>query len=227
MRKTAVLLVDDHTIVREGLRALLDGETDVEIVGEAENGQKAIVLAKSLRPDVVVMDIAMPILNGLEATRVIKKENPQVKIIVLSMYTDDEFVSQVIRLGASGYLAKQTAAADLRKAIREVMLGNAYFSPSISRMIVERLSRSMIKEQDPRPFYALTSREIQILQLITEGLSNKEISLQLEISVKTVEKHREHIMRKLDIHDVAGLTRYAISKGIITGQRTASSSSGF
>ena len=220
-----VLLVDDHTIVREGLRALLDGESDIEIIGEAENGQQAVTIAKNLRPAVIVMDIAMPLLNGLQATRMIKKELPQAKIIILSMYTDGEFVSQVIRNGASGYLVKQTAASDLLKAIREVRQGNAYFSPSISRMIVERITQSMIEGHDSQPILLLTSREIEILQLITEGLSNKDISLQLDISVKTVEKHREHIMTKLDIHDVAGLTRYALSRGIITGERILGSPS--
>ena len=217
--RITLLLVDDHTIVREGLRALLEGESDVEIIGEAENGQQAIAMAKELRPDIVVMDIAMPILNGLQATHVIRKESPRTRIIILSMYTDDEFVVQVIRHGASGYLVKHTAAADLLTAIHEVKRGNAYFSPSISRMIVEKLSTSMRGGDDQQATLSLTSREVQVLQLITEGLSNKDISVQLEISVKTVEKHREHIMGKLDIHDVAGLTRYALSRGIITGQK--------
>src|SRR5689334_21224519 len=185
--KTTVLLVDDHTIVREGLHSLLDDEADIEIIGEAENGQQAIAFARELSPDVIVMDIAMPSLNGIQATRMIRKDNPQARIIILSMYTENEFVSQVIHMGAMGYLVKQTAASDLVKAIHEVRKGNAYFSPSISKLIVEKLTKTIAENPSTHPNFALTARETEILQLISEGHSNKEIGVRLDISVKTVE----------------------------------------
>ncbi len=221
-----VLLADDHTILRQGLRSLLESEQDINVVGEAENGQQAVTMARNLRPTVVVMDIAMPIMNGMQATRIIKKKYPETKIIILSMYTDEDFVTQVVQLGASGYLVKQTAATDLINAIREVTQGNAYFSPSISRLIAEKLKQVNDNKTKHHLLYALTTREEEVLQLISEGKSNKDISIHLDISIKTVEKHREHIMRKLDIHDVAGLTRYAFSRGIISGTVTSQDSAG-
>jgi DNA-binding NarL/FixJ family response regulator len=215
MRKISVLLVDDHTVVRQGLRALLAAEEDMEVRGEAENGRQAVVLAKKLLPDVIVMDVAMPLLNGLEATRQIMKALPNAKILVLTSYGDDDCVAQMMDAGAAGYLIKQTAANDLLKAIREVHRGNAFFSPAIARRLRDQCREAFTTGQSPRRVNELTSREGEVLQLIAEGFSNKQIAAELSISIKTVEKHRQQVMNKLNIHDVAGLTRYAISKGMI------------
>lgn len=216
MEKIKVLLADDHTIVRQGLRVLLEAEPDIAVVGEASTGREAVQLTKKLQPDVVVMDIAMPSLNGLEATRQIAKEVPGAKLLVLSSYNDDEYVDQVTGAGATGYLLKQTAATDLIKAVRETRRGNAFFSPSISKQLVERyreafLQGAPVKKRDN----LLTSREAEVLQLIAEGKANKQIAAELCISIKTVEKHRQQVMNKLNIHDIASLTRYAISRGVI------------
>ncbi len=216
METIHVLLADDHTVVRQGLRALLEVEPDITVVGEAETGRQAVQLAGKLRPDVVVMDIAMPVLNGLEATRQIIKMVPAAKVLALSSYSDDEYVYQLTEAGAVGYLLKQTAAADLIKAVREARKGKTFFSPAISRRLLDHyrdrcLGRVPLKKaRDP-----LTSREREVLQLIAEGRLNKQIAAELGISVKTVEKHRQQVMNKLNIHDIAGLTRYAISRGMI------------
>jgi DNA-binding NarL/FixJ family response regulator len=216
MRKIRVLLADDHTVVRQGLRALLDAEEDIEIIGEAENGRQALQLVKKLLPDVVVMDIAMPVLNGVEATRQITRYVPNVKVLVLSTYSNDEYVEQLTEAGAAGYLVKQTAANDLLKAIREAFKGNAFFSPAIAKRLRDqcRLTFGGGQPFKRRSDY-LTTREAEVLQLIAEGRANKQIAAELCISIKTVEKHRQQVMNKLGIHDVAGLTRHAISKGII------------
>lgn len=216
MEKIRVLLVDDHTVVRQGLRVLLEAEQDMAVVGEADTGRQAVQLTKKLMPDVVVMDIAMPMLNGLEATRQIIKECPGAKVLVLSSYSDDEYVHQLTEAGAAGYLLKQTAAADLIKAVREARKGNAFFSPAISKRLLEHYREAFLKGIPVRKRTdLLTSRESEVLQLIAEGKPNKQIASELCISIKTVEKHRQQVMNKLNIHDVAGLTRYAISKGII------------
>jgi DNA-binding NarL/FixJ family response regulator len=216
MDKIRVLLVDDHTIVRQGLRLLLETEADITVVGEAETGRQAVQLARKLTPNVVVMDIAMPSLNGLEATRQIRKIVPTVKILVLSAYSDEEFVQQLTEAGAAGYLLKQTAAAELVKAVRETSQGNAFFSPAISRRLLDRYRESFLQGEPVKPqSRRLTTREAEVLQLIAEGKPNKQIAAELCISIKTVEKHRQQVMNKLNIHDIAGLTRYAISKGII------------
>src|SRR5437870_2536551 len=216
MEKIRVLLADDHTVVRQGLRALLAAEDDIEIVGEAENGRQAIQMVKKLLPDVVVMDIAMPVLNGLEATRQITRTVPSTKVLILSSYSDDEYVSQLTEAGAAGYLIKQTAANELLKAIREAQRGNAYFSPSIAKRLRDQCREAFVSGPSARrrPDY-LTTREAEVLQLIAEGRANKQIAAELSISIKTVEKHRQQVMNKLNIHDVAGLTRYAISRGMI------------
>jgi len=215
MRKINVLLVDDHTVVRQGLRALLAAEEDMEVIGEAENGRQAVGLAKKdPPPDVVVMDVAMPLLNGLEATRQILKAVPTAKVLVLTSYGDDECVQQLMHAGACGYLIKQTAANDLLRAIREVRRGNAFFSPAIARRLRDQC-RDVFATGPAKKTSELTSREAEVLQLIAEGFSNKQIASELSISIKTVEKHRQQVMNKLNIHDVAGLTRYAISKGLI------------
>jgi DNA-binding NarL/FixJ family response regulator len=215
MQKISVLLADDHTVVRQGLRALLEAEEDMTVVGEAENGRQAVQMAKRLQPEVVVMDIAMPSLNGLEATRQISKESPHSHVLILSSYSDDEYVQQLTDAGASGYLVKQTAANDLVAAIREAKKGNAFFSPAISKRLLDHYRSSINRPPDQKKPTKLTPRELEVLQLIAEGYPNKQIAGELFISIKTVEKHRQQLMHKLDIHDVAGLTRYAISKRII------------
>src|ERR1041385_6836411 len=215
MKKISVLLVDDHTVVRQGLRALLQVEEDMEVIGEAENGRQAVALAQKNPPDVVVMDVAMPLLNGLEATRQVLKNHPRTKVLVLTSYGDDDCVAQLMKAGAAGYLIKQTAANDLLKAIREVYRGNAFFSPSIAKRLRDQCREAFSSGTTAKKTAELTSRESEVLQLIAEGFSNKQIAAELAISIKTVEKHRQQVMNKLNIHDVAGLTRYAISKGLI------------
>jgi DNA-binding NarL/FixJ family response regulator len=215
MQKITVFLADDHTVVRQGLRALLVAEDDIEIVGEAGDGRQAVQLVKKLLPDVVVMDIAMPHLNGLEAARQISHALPSTKVLVLSSYSDDNYVQQLTQAGAAGYLIKQTAANELLKAIREVHRGNAYFSPSIARRLRDQCREAFVTGQPVRRTDHLTTREAEVLQLIAEGRANKQIAAELSISIKTVEKHRQQVMNKLGIHDVAGLTRHAIAKGII------------
>jgi DNA-binding NarL/FixJ family response regulator len=216
MEKITVLLADDHTVVRQGLRALLEAEDDLTVVGEAENGRQAVQMARRLHPDVVLMDVAMPSLNGIEAARQVNRESPESKVLVLSCYRDDEYVQRLTGAGAIGYLVKQTAAQDVVTAIREAKKGNAFFSSTISRRLVQshRLgagSSELMQKGTSR----LTPREMEVLQLIAEGNANKDIAGALFISVKTVEKHRQQVMNKLDIHEVAGLTRYAVTSGII------------
>ena len=216
MKRITVLLAEDHMIVREGFRRLLDAEDDLEVVGEAETGRQAVALARKLRPAVVVMDIAMPLLNGLEATRQILKALPGTKVLIVSAHSDDAYVEHATELGAAGFLLKQTSSQDLSRAIREVHKGNTFFSPSIAKRFHNRDPKSPnwrgpLKKNAVR----LSTREMEVLQLIAEGEPNKQVAGELGISIKTVEKHRQKLMSKLNIHDVAGLTRYAISAGII------------
>jgi len=212
----SVLLVDDHNIVRQGLKALLAGEGDITVIGEAQSGREAVQLGAQLRPEIVIMDLAMPLLNGWEATRQFLRAVPSAKVIVLSTYNTDDHVHQAIAAGAAAYLIKQTAAADLVKAIREVRKGNAYFSPSIAQHLREETCRSLAGEPEKRtPQVELTVREAEVLQLIAEGFANKQIAGELGLSVKTVEKHRQQVMNKLNIHDTASLVRHAAAKGII------------
>ena len=217
MKRITVLLADDHMVVREGLRALLEAEGDIEVVGEAATGRQAVDLARKLHPAVIVMDIAMPLLNGLEATRQILKVMPGTKILILSAHGDDAYVEQVTGFGAAGYLIKQNSALVLPKAIREANKGNTFFSPSISQRLRERQQNSHhgTNGRSRKKAVVLTSREMEVLQLVAEGNANKQTASELGISIKTVEKHRQQLMRKLDIHDTAGLTRYAIAAGII------------
>ncbi|EEF62757.1 two component transcriptional regulator, LuxR family [Pedosphaera parvula Ellin514] len=203
-------------VVRQGLRALLTTEEDIEVVGEAETGRQAVEMARQLNPDVVLMDIVMPSLNGLEAARQITKQMPDCKVLILSSYGDDEYVQRLTEVGATGYLIKQTAADDLLKAIRDVERGKTVFSPSIASRFQDTRKDALGKTQTLQlRTEHLTSREAEVLQLIAEGQTNKQIAFELGISAKTVEKHRQQVMNKLKIHDVAGLTRYALSKGII------------
>ena len=215
MKKILVLLADDHTVVRQGLRALLGAEADIDVVGEAENGRQAVKPAAELSPDVVLMDVAMPLLNGMEATRQIVKNLPRTRVLVLSTYGEDDYVRQVTQAGASGYLLKHTAATDLLKAIRQVHAGNAFFSPAIAQSLREQCRQAAEKGSPAETSPGLTSREAEVLQLIAEGFANKQIAGELGISVKTVEKHRQQVMNKLKIHDIAGLTRYALGKGVV------------
>jgi DNA-binding NarL/FixJ family response regulator len=215
MKRIAVLLVDDHTVVRQGLRALLEAEGDMKVVGEAENGREAVVLAKKTPPDVVVMDVAMPRLNGYEATRQILKSVPNARVLVLSSYSDDDCVKQMMQAGAKGYLMKQTAANDLLHAIREVHRGKEFYSPGIAKRLREHGLEPSASGRSTREAGELTGREAEVMQLIAEGYANKQIAAELCISIKTVEKHRQQVMNKLNLHEVAGLTRYAIAKGVV------------
>jgi DNA-binding NarL/FixJ family response regulator len=216
MNSITVLLAEDHTIVREGFRKMLELEDDLQVVGEAQDGRQAVALVKKLRPAVVLMDIAMPLLNGLEATRQVLKAFPATKVLILSAHSDDAYVKNAAESGAAGFLLKQTSAQDVCRAIREVQKGKMFFSSSISKRL-DRLHRLSSDRAGGlgRKAVRLTSREMEVLQLIAEGKSNKEIATELGIGAKTVEKHRDHLMHKLDIHDAAGLTRHAISAGII------------
>jgi DNA-binding NarL/FixJ family response regulator len=216
MKRITVLLAEDHQIVREGFRSLLKHEQDIEVVGEAESGRQAIQLTRKLRPDVVVMDIAMPLLNGLEATRQIHKDFPNTKILMLSAHSDDAYVEQVTELGAAGFLLKQTSSDVLATAIREVQKGNTFYSPDISKHVQRRDQKSVDRNGNfKKKSNRLSSREVEVLQLIAEGKPNKQVAAELGVSFKTVDKHRQHLMSKLNIHDIAGLTRYAIAEGII------------
>jgi len=216
MQKITVLLAEDHTIVRQGFRLLLEAEPDITVVGEAEHGRQAVQMATRLLPDVVVMDIAMPLLNGLEATSQITKQVPSTRVLILSSYNDNEYVHQLSQAGAAGYLLKQTAAADLIKAIRELKKGNAFFSPAISKRLLDHYQETLLKGFPPRrPAELLSSRQAEILQLVAEGKPNKQIAAELSVSIRTVQNHRQQLMNKLHIHDIAGLTRYAMNKGMI------------
>jgi DNA-binding NarL/FixJ family response regulator len=209
MDKISILLVDDHKIVRQGFRVLLEGEKDIKVIGEATTGEEAIEIAINIKPSVVIMDINIPKFNGLLAARQILTKDSSIKVIVLSMMAEEEIVDHAIQAGVSGYILKDDAAEELIKAIRVVNRGGVYFSPSIMKILVE-------KQRNPKKKpNSLTIREKEVLQLVAVGKTNKEISTFLNISVKTVEKYRQQIMDKLNIHDIANLTRYAISKGII------------
>lgn len=214
--RTTILLAEDHGVVRAGLRRVLDAEIDIEVVGEACTGRQAVEMAKKLRPSIVVMDVSMPMLNGIEATRQIVGAIPGVKTLILSAHSDDAYIDRALEAGASGYLVKQSSALTLIKAIREIQRGGRFLDAEVAKRhrnrnqeILDRKGR--FKRKDA----SLSSRETEVLQLIAEGSANKQIAPELGISVKTVEKHRDSLMRKLDIHDTASLTRYAISAGII------------
>jgi DNA-binding NarL/FixJ family response regulator len=216
MKRITVLLAEDHTIVREGFRKMLELENDLQVVGEAQDGRQAVALVKKLRPAVVLMDIAMPLLNGLEATRQVLKALPTTKVLILSAHSDDAYVKNATESGAVGFLLKQTSSHVVCEAIREVQKGKTFFSPSVARRLHQLDGKSPDRAGRSRSRNArLSSREMEVLQLIAEGKANKETAAELGISIKTVEKHREKVMNKLNIHDTAGLTRYAISVGII------------
>jgi DNA-binding NarL/FixJ family response regulator len=214
MRKIRVLIAEDHTIVRQGLSALLRSESDIEVVGEACDGVEATDMAKKLTPDVVLMDIAMRNLNGLDATRAIKKLFPSMKVLVLTMYDNEEIIFQILKAGASGYLIKDSAMTDLVSALRAIHQGDSYLSPSISKKVIGDYIRRAELGEKASADDLLSSREREILQLIAEGNSIPQIASHLCISKKTVEAHKTHIMEKLNIRDKAGLIKYAIRTGL-------------
>ena len=217
MKNITVLIAEDHTIVREGLLMLLKHEDGIEVIAQAEDGREAVKLAAKLQPDVIVMDIAMPHLNGIEATRQIMQARPDAKVLILSAHSDDAYVEAIMALGASGYLIKQIAAEVLPEAIRRVHQGKKCLSPTIAerRKHHRQLAHERGELRTSKDAPALTSREVEVLQLIAEGRANKESAQELHISVKTVEKHRQSLMDKLNLHDTASLTRHAIAVGII------------
>jgi len=210
-----LLLADDHAVVRSGLRLLLEAQPDMAIVGEAENGADAIRRAGELAPDVVLMDIEMPGMNGIEATRRIKAQSPATAVLALTMYEDDQYFFEMLRAGAAGYVPKRAAPDELVSAIRAVSRGEVFLYPSLAgRLVLDYLQRRAVEEQAP-PADELTPREQEVLTLIAQGLSNNEIGDQLVISAKTVDRHRENIMRKLNLHNRVDLVKYALRKGLI------------
>ena len=224
--RISTLLVDDHKLIRQGVRILLEAEDDIVVVGEAEDGREAVEMVQRLRPDVVVMDIAMPLLNGIEATRQILELLPATRVLILSAHSDEEYVERVTQLGAAGYVLKQSSLEDLATAIRSAKAGRIYVSPSISRRHGGRSGGTHGARPAPTTStpMRLSSREAEVLQLVAEGKANKQTAAELCISIKTVEKHRQSLMTKLDIHDVAGLTRYAIAVGSIEGRNRSATS---
>ncbi len=215
MKPITVIIAEDHTIVRKGLRALLELQKDIHVVGEASDGRKTVALAAKLKPDVIIMDISMPLLNGLEATRQILAAQPGSKILILSAHSDESYVDRVMELGASGYLIKQTAGSVLPEAVREIHKGRTFFSPTVAKRRNEKTEYSRLRGKPRGHVAKLSTREMEVLQLIAEGKANKETACELGISIKTVEKHRQSLMEKLNIHDTAGLTRHAIATGVI------------
>jgi DNA-binding NarL/FixJ family response regulator len=215
MAKIRVLLTDDHTLFRQGIRTLLSQEQDIEVTGEASNASEAVALARQSRPDVVLMDIGMGGMSSFEATRLIRKERPETRVVFLSMYDDEEYVTECVDMGASGYILKETPADQLLTAIREVHRGGSYLSPRLlTRLVDDFRVQGRGPARQPR-FGTLTKREREVLKLLAEGRSVKEIAISFELSVKTVEAHKFNLMRKLDIHNKAQLVQYAIQKKII------------
>jgi DNA-binding NarL/FixJ family response regulator len=211
-----VLLVDDHTLVRTGIRLLLQDLDGVEVIAEAGDGREALSLAEQLCPNLVVTDIAMKGLNGLEAARRIKQQTPNTHVIFLSMHAGEEYVLRALEVGASGYLLKNSAVQELELALQAIASGDTYLSPPVSKQVIAHYLREVSSR--PRPEEALTDRQREILQLIAEGHTSKEIARVLAVSVKTVETHRAQIMERLNIHDIAGLVRYAIREGLVTSE---------
>ena len=215
MKPVRVLLADDHTLVRAGLRKLLEAMPEVEVVGEASDGLALLALAAQLRPTLVLMDIAMPGLNGLEATARLARQSPDIRVLILSMHQNEEYVRQALRHGAAGYLLKDAAPMELDLAIQAVLRGETYLSPAVSRGVVSDYVQRLRGEETPGT-QQLTPRQREVLQLVAEGHSTKEIARRLDLSVKTVDTHRSQLMKLLDIHEVAGLVRYAMRVGLIS-----------
>ncbi len=216
MKKLRILLADDHVVMRTGLRALLERQSNLEVVGECENGRDTINLVASVKPDVVVMDVGMPVLNGIEATKTIVTEHPTVAVVILSMHADESYVMRALKAGARGYLLKDSAPADLLGAIQAVSQNKSFFSPKVSRILAEDYVRILKQKGGVDSYDLLTTREREILQLIVEGNANKEVATSLNISPYTVETHRKHILEKLNLHNPAELILYAVRKGIIS-----------
>ncbi|HKZ58209.1 MAG TPA: response regulator transcription factor [Thermodesulfovibrionales bacterium] len=210
---TKILLADDHKIVREGLRSLIEKQQNMVVVAEAEDGRTAVSLTRELLPDVVIIDISMPDLNGIEATRQIVANNPRIKVIALSMHTDSHFVTEMFKAGASGYLLKDCAFEEVSNAICTVIKNKTYLSPNIADVVIKDYLHKL-PEADLSVFSVLTVREREVLQLLSEGKSTKEIAYSLKVSIKTIETYRQHIMEKLGVHSVAELTKYAIRAGL-------------
>jgi DNA-binding NarL/FixJ family response regulator len=222
MKKISVILCDDHTVFRDGLRALLGAADDIEVIGEAENGHEAVTRTRELLPDVVLMDLAMPLLNGLEATRQIRRENRATRVLMLSGYNDDHSLDLALQAGVAGYVMKETTEAALFEGIRQVHRGDAFFSAPISQRLLKHWENKFLNGRPRKVMInTLTSRQTETLQLVAEGYTTKEIAVLLSISVKTVEKHRQRIMNQLNIHEVASLTRYAISNCVLKTGRWA------
>jgi len=216
MRPVRILLADDHTVVRKGLRLLLETQPGFQVVAEAANGREVVVLTEEQRPDVVVMDVAMPILNGIEAARQIANKSPHAAIVFLSMHSDEGYVLKALKVGARAYLLKDSAEHDLINAVKAVSEGKSFFSPAISKMLVEDYVRQMQELKLEDSYDLLTTREREILQLLAEGKNNKEVASLLNLSLHTVETHRSNIFQKLNLHSGAELILYAIRKGVIT-----------
>lgn len=210
-----ILIADDHGIVRQGTRSLLEKEVDIEVVGEAEDGRTAVAMSESLRPDIVVMDIAMPQLNGLDAAAQVVKRNPEIGVIILSMHDEEDYLVRALSAGVKGYLLKDTAQIDLVRAVRAVAQKKAFFSPAIAQMLVEDFTRQMQKKGLADSYELLTEREREILQLLAEGKSNKEAATVLNVSPYTIETHRNNLMQKLNLHNTAEIVLYAVRKKII------------
>ena len=215
MKKVRRLLADDHTVMRAGLRALLERQPNFEVVGEAEDGPQTAQLAASLTPDVVVMDIGMPNLNGIEATRQIIGSRPTISVVILSMYSDESYVMKALQAGARAYLLKDSAVTDVIRAVEAVMQGKSFFSPKISRILAEDYVRALKQKGSVDTYELLTPREREILQLLAEGKTNKDVAVKLNISVYTAETHRKRVLQKLNLHSSAELVLYAVRKGII------------
>ena len=210
-----VVLTDDHMIIRDGLRALLERQPDMEVVAEADNGRTALKHVKELSPDVVIMDIGMRELNGIDATRQIVKISPGVKVLALSMYSDKRFIKGMLKAGASGYMLKDSAFKELIDAIRVIVDNKTYISPSIASIVMNDYLENL-PEKDGSTRSLLTSRELEVLQLLAEGKSTKRIALSLDLSIKTIESHRNRVMQKIDVSNIADLTKYALREGIIS-----------
>ena len=210
IKKTRILLADDHAVVRQGFRMILGAQADMEIVGEAGNGREAVAMSETLHPDVVVMDVAMPELNGIEATRRITEANPHTRVLALSMHKDSVYVREILRAGARGYLLKDSIDVDLLAAVRAVAKGEGYLSPAVSASVL-----SDYRKHVTDPLDLLSSREREVLQLIAEGKTNKDIATLLNLSVYTVDAHRGRIMEKLNLHSTSELVRFAVRKGLI------------